>query len=77
MQPRGVRLYRIPPQRLSNVPDGTTGDAPVIKPELAAGGGFGNGEGAGGVELAGGADIWATSVCGCGFAAAGCGLVTA
>ena len=54
-------------------------------PPWAAGAGFGNGEAVlgvafedaefDGVALAGGADIWATSVCG--FAAAGCGLVTA
>ena len=70
-----MQPYRIPPQRLSNVPDGTTGVAPVLTPDLAAGGGSGHGEGAGGAGLAGGADIWATSVWG--FGAAGCGLVTA
>src|SRR5262249_8009716 len=74
--------YRIPPQRLSNEPDGTTGVAPVIMPDpWAAGAGFGNGEAGAeldavefaGAEFAGA--ICATSVRG--FAAAGCGLVTA
>src|SRR5215468_9578871 len=83
-----ARPYRIPPQRPSNEPDGTTGVAPVIMPDpWAGGGGSGNGEAArgaefdgvvfAGVEPAGDAVIWATSVCDCGFAAAGCGLVTA
>jgi hypothetical protein len=30
-----VRSYRKAPQRPSNEPDGTTGDAPAIRPELA------------------------------------------
>ena len=40
------RPYRIPPQRLSNEQDGTTGVAPVIMPDPWAGGGGSNGEAA-------------------------------
>src|SRR5450755_1862137 len=66
----------MPPQRPSKVPDGTTGDAPAIRPGVAAGGAaLGNGDGAAcrGVVAAGCgvAGACATSVGGfdCGLAA--------
>src|SRR5580704_8157615 len=77
---------RIPPQRPSKVPDGTTGDAPAITP-VDAGGVFGKGDGAAGaacwVEVGG--EAWATSVAGfavglpagAGCAAAAAGFVAA
>src|ERR1700730_14631216 len=77
---------RIPPQRPSKVPDGTTGDAPAITP-VEAGGVFGKGGGAGGAACwgAGGGEAGAVSVAGfavgvpavAGCAAAAAGFVAA
>ena len=86
---RSVKLQvgqRIPPQRPSKVPDGTTGDAPAITP-VDAGGVFGKGDGAAGAAcwVAVGGEAWATSVAdfavglpaGAGCAAAAAGFVAA